>query len=81
MHTYLVRIAPEVSGNIVDVRVKDNQIVEQGEVLFKIDSRNYDIALISAQANLALVGQYIGANTAAVEVVQAKVVDAMLYHP
>lgn len=76
VHTYLVRIAPEVSGNIVDVGVKDNQIVEQGEELFKIDPRNYAIALISAQSNLALAGQNIGASTAAVEVAQAKVVDA-----
>ncbi|TKF22150.1 HlyD family secretion protein [Vibrio genomosp. F6] len=77
VHTYLVRIAPEVSGNIVDVGVKDNQIVEQGEELFKIDPRNYDIALVSAQANLALAGQNIGASTAAVEIAQAKVVDAL----
>ncbi|MCG9578458.1 HlyD family secretion protein [Vibrio europaeus] len=77
VHTYLVRVAPEVSGNIVDVGVKDNQIVEQGDELFKIDPRNYGLALASAQANLALVGQNIGASTAAVEVAQAKVVDAL----
>ncbi|MGD8230887.1 HlyD family secretion protein [Vibrio sp. TRT 1302] len=77
VHTYLVRIAPEVSGNIVEVGVEDNQIVEQGQELFKIDPRNYQIALASAQANLAIAGQNIGANTAAVEVAQAKVVDAL----
>ncbi|KJY82383.1 multidrug transporter [Vibrio galatheae] len=77
VHTYLVRIAPEVSGNIVEVNVNDNQVVEQGTELFKIDPRNYQIALDSAKANLALAGQSIGANTAAVEVAQAKVVDAL----
>ncbi|UPQ89743.1 HlyD family secretion protein [Vibrio sinaloensis] len=77
VHTYLVRVAPEVSGNIVEVGVKDNQIVEAGELLFSIDPRNYEIALASAQANLALAGQNIGSNTAAVEVAQARVVDAL----
>ncbi|NVD07773.1 HlyD family secretion protein [Vibrio sp. JPW-9-11-11] len=77
VHTYLVRVAPEVSGNIVEVGVKDNQVVEAGQLLFSIDPRNYEIALASAQANLALAGQNIGANTAAVEVAQARVVDAL----
>lgn len=77
VHSYLVRIAPEVSGNIVDIRVTDNQVVQAGDVLFEINPRDYEIALRSAQANLALAGQNIGANTAAVEVAQAKVVDAL----
>lgn len=77
VHAYLVRMAPEVSGNIIQVSVHDNQFVEAGAPLFKIDPRNYEIALQSAKANLALVGQSLGANTAAVEVAQAKVVDAI----
>ncbi|WP_038176780.1 MULTISPECIES: HlyD family secretion protein [Vibrio] len=77
VHTYLVRVAPEVSGNIVDVNVEDNQIVEAGQVLLTIDPRNYQVALKGAQANLAIAGQNIGASTAAVEVAQAKVVDAL----
>ncbi|WP_407330761.1 HlyD family secretion protein [Enterovibrio sp. 27052020O] len=77
VHAYLVRIAPEVSGNIIDVSVKDNQVVAAGDVLFNIDPRNYEIALRSAQANLAIAGQNIGASTAAVEVAQARVVEAL----
>ncbi|MDE1332129.1 HlyD family secretion protein [Vibrio aestuarianus] len=77
VHSYLVRIAPEVSGNITDVNVVNNQVVRSGDVLFKIDSRNYEINLKAAQANLAIAGQNIGASTAAVEVAQAKVVDAL----
>ncbi|MDO6620851.1 MULTISPECIES: HlyD family secretion protein [unclassified Shewanella] len=77
VHSYLVRVASQVAGNIVDVNVKNNQVVEAGEVLFKIDPRNYQIALQSAQANLAITGQSIGANTAAVEVAQANVIDAL----
>ncbi|MEH0388701.1 HlyD family secretion protein [Vibrio mimicus] len=77
VHSYLVRVAPEVSGNIVEVGVIDNQIVDAGEPLFKIDPRNYKIAVDVAQANLSIAGQSIGANTAAVEVAQARVVDAL----
>ncbi len=77
VHSYLVQVAPEVTGNIVDVSVEDNQIVDAGDLLFRIDPRNYEIALRAAQAELALVGQSIGANTAAVEVAQARVVEAL----
>ncbi|GAA0787162.1 MULTISPECIES: HlyD family secretion protein [Pseudomonadati] len=76
VHSYLVRVASEVNGNVVEVNVKNNQVVEAGSVLFKIDPRNYQIALQSAQANLTIAGQNIGASTAAVAVAQAKVVDA-----
>ncbi|PMH41381.1 multidrug transporter [Vibrio sp. 10N.286.49.B3] len=77
VHSYLVRVASEVSGNITEVDIINNQVVEAGDVLFSIDPRNYQISLQTAQANLAMAGQSIGANTAAVEVAQAKVVDAL----
>ncbi|QIR14967.1 HlyD family secretion protein [Shewanella aestuarii] len=77
VHSYLVRVASEVNGNIIEVNVKNNQVVKAGDVLFKIDPRNYEIALQAAQANLDLTGQSLGANTAAVSVAQAKVVDAL----
>ncbi len=77
VHSYLVRIAPEVSGNVVGVNIKNNQVVRAGDVMFNIDSRNYELAVRSAKANLELAGQNIGANMAAVEVAQAKVTDAI----
>ncbi|MFV7771332.1 HlyD family secretion protein [Shewanella marisflavi] len=77
VHTYIVRVAAEVAGNITEVNVKDNQVVEAGDPLFQIDPRNYQLALQAAQANLQLAGQNIGASTAAVEVAQAKVIDAI----
>src|SRR6202795_4082069 len=49
-----VGIAPQVSGHIVELRVRDNQQVKQGDLLFLIDSRPYEIALARAQAALAL---------------------------
>src|SRR5262250_784915 len=49
-----VGIAPQVSGHIVELRVRDNQLIQQGEVLFVVDRRPYEIALARARANLAL---------------------------
>jgi len=49
-----VGIAPHVSGHIVELRVRDNQLVQEGELLFVVDPRPYEIALARARANLAL---------------------------
>src|SRR6266852_1223984 len=49
-----VGIAPQVSGHIVDLRVRDNQQVREGDLLFVVDPRPYEIAVARAQANLAL---------------------------
>lgn len=46
-------IAPKVSGYIVAVGVTDNQHVEAGVEIARIDSRDYRIALDRAQADLA----------------------------
>jgi multidrug resistance efflux pump len=47
-----VTLAPEVSGRLVELKVKDNQPVRKGDVLFMIDSSDYKIALDQAQAAL-----------------------------
>src|SRR5215831_4121679 len=49
-----VGIAPQVSGHIVDLRVRDNQQVHEGDLLFVVDPRPYEIALARARAALAL---------------------------
>lgn len=76
VHSYLVGISPEVTGNLVEVNIKNNQRVAMGEEMFKIDPRVYQLNLRTAQANLKIAGQSIGANTAAVNVAQAKQVEA-----
>jgi RND family efflux transporter MFP subunit len=48
-----VTIASEVSGRIVDIRVRENQFVKKGEVLFIIDQSTYQAALQSAEATAA----------------------------
>ena len=49
-----VGIAPEVNGHIVELHVRDNQQVREGDLLFLIDPRPYEIALERARATLAL---------------------------
>jgi membrane fusion protein, multidrug efflux system len=50
-----IEIAPEVSGRLVQLPVKDNAFVKEGDLLFVIDPRDYQYALqqaLSDQENL-----------------------------
>ena len=49
-----VGIAPQVNGHIVELHVRDNQQVKEGDLLFLIDPRPYEIALERARATLLL---------------------------
>jgi multidrug efflux system membrane fusion protein len=49
-----VGIAPQVNGHIVELHVRDNQQVKEGDLLFVIDPRPYEIALERARATLLL---------------------------
>jgi multidrug resistance efflux pump len=49
----VVDIAPDVAGFVTDLRVKDNQFVRKGDVLFIVDRDRYTRALATAEANVA----------------------------
>jgi membrane fusion protein (multidrug efflux system) len=49
----MVSVAPEVSGSISEVLVRENQQVRRGDLLFKIDPRPFRIALAQAEAQIA----------------------------
>lgn len=49
----VVAIAPDVSGLITDVQVKDNQLVHKNQVLFVIDQPRYQKALAEAEADVS----------------------------
>jgi membrane fusion protein, multidrug efflux system len=49
----MISISPDVSGRIVEVRVRENQRVKAGDILFVIDPEPYKIALEQANAALA----------------------------
>jgi multidrug resistance efflux pump len=76
VQAYVVRMAPEVAGRVVDVGIADNARVEAGQVLFRIDPRPYELAVSEAQAQVERIGQTIGASTAMVESAQSRVVRA-----
>ena len=48
-----VRILPRVSGAIVEKYVHGGQFVNEGQPLYRIDPRQYEAAVLSAQATLA----------------------------
>jgi membrane fusion protein (multidrug efflux system) len=47
-------VAPKVGGYVVDVPVTDNQHVRAGDVVARIDERDYKIALDQAKAQVAV---------------------------
>jgi multidrug resistance efflux pump len=50
VRTYVVTMAPEVAGRIVELSAADNQFVHKGDLLLVIDPTNYKIALQLADA-------------------------------
>jgi len=47
-----INVVPEVSGRIIELPVRDNQAVRQGDLLLRIDPRPYQAALDQARARL-----------------------------
>jgi RND family efflux transporter MFP subunit len=48
----VANIAPQVAGQIVEVRVHDNQNVRKGDVLYVIDPIDFEVSLTSADAEV-----------------------------
>lgn len=71
VQAYIVAVAPEVAGRVIAVAVKNNQTVEQGQLLFKLDPAPYQIALDRALAEQANVRTQVGASTAGIDSAQA----------
>ncbi len=51
---YTVAIVPQVAGEVVEVVAKPNQVVNKGELLFRIDSTPYQATFDDAEAALKL---------------------------
>jgi multidrug efflux system membrane fusion protein len=54
-----IQFAPEVSGRLTSLAVKDNTFIKQGTVLFTIDSRPYEYALQQALSDQVLLEKQI----------------------
>jgi RND family efflux transporter MFP subunit len=48
----VVRVAPDVSGLVSEVLVRDNENVKKGDVIFRIDQARYKLALQTAEAKV-----------------------------
>lgn len=53
VRVYTAQVAPEVSGVVAELSVRDNQFVHKGDVLFRIDPRTYENTLRQAEGKLA----------------------------
>lgn len=55
----LVAISADVEGRVIEINVKNNQTVQRGDVLFRIDPRPYELEVKGALAELDQVRQDI----------------------
>ena len=73
-------IAPKVTGYLHQVLVKDNERVTTGQVLARIDDRDFKVALDQAKADVAAAGATIASKQAQLDVQQA-VINGGESHP
>ena len=57
-------VSANVSGQVVEVDVRENQFVHAGDVLFRLDSRPYDVAVEQAEAELISAKEGVSATQA-----------------
>jgi membrane fusion protein, multidrug efflux system len=67
-----IGVAPQVSGTIIALPVRDNQHVKKGDLLFVIDPRPYQAELDLTTAQLALTELQIGALSHALAAARAR---------
>ena len=74
---YVTPIAPKVPGYVAQLLIKDNQWVKKGDVLLKIDPRDYETSLAQTRADLEAARSQLDESQAQVKVSEAKVVEAI----
>jgi len=73
---YVIPMASQVPGRVAELLVKDNQAVKQGDVILKIDPRDYEASLAQARADLAAARSRVEQAKAQVKASEAKVAQA-----
>jgi membrane fusion protein (multidrug efflux system) len=69
-------IAPKVSGYLVAVQVADNEHVKAGQVLARIDDRDFKVALDQARADVAAADATMASKEAQLEIQDAVIAAA-----
>ncbi len=72
----VIGIAANVSGDIIEVGVRDNQRVKAGDLIFQIDPALFETALKAATAQLEYTTQQLGAEATGLGAAEAAVVQA-----
>ena len=70
---YVTVVSSRVPGQVEQLLVKDNQWVNQGDVLVELDPRDYETSLANAKADLATAQSQLDEAKAQVEVSIAKI--------
>lgn len=71
----VVHMAPQLSGKVSELRIADQQHVDKGDLLLRLDPASYEAAVRSADARLAMARQTVAANGAAVTAAEAALAD------
>ncbi|BDY05167.1 HlyD family secretion protein [Ferrimonas sp. YFM] len=72
----VVQIATEVSGNVSEIMVTNNQEVEAGQLLFTLDDRRFQLAVAQAELSLQQAREQFQALLAQIEAAQAQLARA-----
>ncbi|WP_193164759.1 HlyD family secretion protein [Microbulbifer hainanensis] len=79
----VIQITPNVSGQVVELPLRDNQLVRKGDLLFRVDPRPFEASLAEARADYDKTGdsylaqeQQVQAAAAQVEISRAAVKQA-----
>ncbi len=76
VRAFVTPVASSVSGYVTSLPVKNNQLVQQGELIASIDPEPYQLAVEQAKAELELAGKDVGVKTAHVATANANFVEA-----
>lgn len=76
VQAFVIPIVPQVSGKVLEVNVEQDEIVNAGQLLFRIDASDYELAVETAKAALEVAGQEIGMGIATVVTAQSQLVVA-----
>ena len=70
VETFMTQVASEAAGDVLEVAVKDNGEVRKGQLLFRIDPEPYELAVRTAEANVAVALQ--GADMSVADIAAAR---------
>lgn len=70
-------VAPKISGYLSEVRIRDNEAVKTGQVLARIDDRDFRTALAQARADVAAADAAVRNLDAQIDLQQAEIAQAV----